>query len=298
MSYQFSKAELESMNLTIWVNSGRVTFGKFDYDRESMSHTVSHSNVVRFHKPPQNRRDPVDFVIQSVAKLIDGVRGPLSVPGTPLTQIPEPAVNDIRSALKTLRDNPSALLNEVLIETPWLTVKQPLHSVLVCEVKGYDICYALAGMFDYLDGIHAHIDRTLMGKVSKEYSQKVKRYMEEALSELKGNRVTDSKVLFEDDILRLALRTVKPAAEKVVSAVGRLSAETPEGESFHCEVFDEGPNLNQDVIEFLNTVRSRVLQHRLEDFIANTLDLKLGKYPTETKTLFKSNYITLDFIKY
>lgn len=124
MSIVFTAAELAQTNLTIWISSTHLQFGKLHYDAKTASHKESYSDWVRFHKPPQNQTDPIEFIIKSAVRLLDGVRGPLKLPEGYLFNDFKIVLANLREELKSLRDDPEALFKEVLLDTPFLKIRQ------------------------------------------------------------------------------------------------------------------------------------------------------------------------------
>lgn len=135
MSFAFSQLELRSMNLTFWVTSETVEFGRYVFNGETLQHEAGFDSKIRFHKPTQNLSDPTEFLIRSVCKVIDGIRGPIRAIDGTQRPLRSNELSDIRFLLKSLRNDSNCFLNEVLLSHPLLTIKQILSPEVVVTHK-------------------------------------------------------------------------------------------------------------------------------------------------------------------
>lgn len=124
MSFTLTELELQSYNLTFWLESDVVEFGRWEFDTLNCQFHTVFSNKVRFHKPAQNKCDPIEFVLKSSAKVLDGVRGPIRPQHLTVELKYEEVVAQVRVLLKSLRMNPRALYETQFVEHPFVKITQ------------------------------------------------------------------------------------------------------------------------------------------------------------------------------
>lgn len=135
MSFELTDLELQNFNLTFWVESEQVEFGSYTLAEDAVTHEIKYDNKIRFHKPTQNKCLPNRFVVRSLAKVVDGVRGPIRAVGvdleTPLNSLQKVISKD----LKCILDDPQSVLSETLIDLPGFKVRQVRNEAFLVTDK-------------------------------------------------------------------------------------------------------------------------------------------------------------------
>lgn len=300
MSYLPTAEELKKWDITFWIESDICEFGRWDYKQELAYHTVQYTNAVRFHKPYLNATNPIEFIIQSAAKLLDGVRGPILHSKSFGADGDRNLIDGIRTQLISLRNDPEALLRTNILDTPLVRIRQAEKKFFVYEdYTGTQKCVVIKDEDAAIDEL---LELVRSSKVSGNFFFKPGEWkgaidqLEQRLSE---SLPDESCELFRSHRVKVWYRDIKPSlGERVIKH--SLHAYLSDGEERSIEIsYDEDGALISSLAmkDFLDDAQSWVLPTQLERFIAATMPLKVGNMPAEDTCIFKNSHIELMYYR-
>lgn len=212
MSFKLTDLELRSYSLTIWIESDILQFGSYKMDMSKVKHDVHYNDRVRFHKPGINRYPPEQFVVRSIARIVDNERGPIRYADTKKPYVASSEFDtQVKVCLLNLLADPQLIQNKELLKSDYLTALQGRKESFFFTIKDSNICFEVCGSdfstwLTFKDAKIKELQRVIdSGELNKSMHNKstYKTIIDATLNSLK-ERPNESAVLLENELYRIA----------------------------------------------------------------------------------------------